>query len=149
MQSNGKKITTGANILANEKCANLDFKYGPYQNREQVMEVLGEDGLDCIARGLTVGIFDDEEGIVEYQFKKGVTLDDLVRKFPKSSAGGDWQVPEGSTPEETPDIDSAPETQSFLEGFTSQDKLKNVLEEQNQPLTDEQMQSITDMFPTE
>lgn len=122
MKDNNKKITVGASILANEKCPNVDYKYGLYHSKEEVMEVLGEDGLDVLAVGLTVGIL-TENGVEEYWFKKACdSIDDLVPK----NAGG-FEVEKGKTPEETDAIDSNKEMQDFLEGYDNKKTLKEIL----------------------
>jgi len=53
-----------------------------------------------------------------------------------------------STAASTPAIDSNKEVSDFLEGFENDQKLKDVLNDVEQPLTDEEMVSLTSMFPT-
>lgn len=79
MYSNKKSTKVGSNILVNEASANVDYKYGPYDSLDDAYEYLGEDNLDCIAVGLTIGIITDN-GIVEYWFKNGTSKEDLVLK---------------------------------------------------------------------
>ena len=79
MIQNGKSIKVGFTIKATEACPNLDYNYGLYHSREEAFEALGEDGEDVITLGRTVGIM-TENGVVEYWWKNGVSLEDLVPK---------------------------------------------------------------------
>lgn len=81
MYSNKKKINVGFGILANEKTPNIDYKYGVYASKQEAFDYLGEDGLDVLAVGLTVGIM-TENGVEEYWFKSACeSVNDLVKKF--------------------------------------------------------------------
>lgn len=77
MIDNGKKVKVGNTISINEACANIDYNYGPYNSAEEAYEYLFD--MEVIAIGRTVGI-KTEEGIVEYWFKNGTELQDLVLK---------------------------------------------------------------------
>lgn len=63
---------------------NVDFRYGPYQNKQDTIDSVGNKATD----GLTVGIWEgegNERRIVEYNFKNiqsgtSVTTSNLVRK---------------------------------------------------------------------
>lgn len=79
MRENHKSTNVAHSVFVNESCPNLDYKYGLYNSVEEAYEVLGESGDDVIALGLTVGI-KTENGVVEYWFKNGTTLADLVPK---------------------------------------------------------------------
>ena len=76
-----------ANISANLAHSNLDSNYGPYANTkvaydalcEQESPIPGQTVPSRIALGLTVGINTDQ-GIVEYWWKNGTGLDDLIKK---------------------------------------------------------------------
>lgn len=85
MYDNKKSVNVGATIYNNEASPNIDYKYGPYHSVEEAYEWLGEDNLDAIAVGLTVGI-KTGNGIEEYWFKNGTTLADLVKKEPDLSS---------------------------------------------------------------
>lgn len=124
MYSNKKKINVGFPILANEKAPNVDHKYGLYSSKQEAFDYLGEDGLDMLCVGLTVGIM-TENGVEEYWFKKACnSVDDLV---PKTSSG--YVVPEGETAENTPQLDSDKEVQGFLEGYNKEQKLADVIDD--------------------
>jgi len=72
-------IPVGGPIQVGAHIASIDAKYGPYATKQAAIEALGENGMDVIADGLTVGII--EEGkIVEYWFQGGVTEAYLLRK---------------------------------------------------------------------
>lgn len=68
MRSNDKSIGVSRNILVNEACANIDFKYGPYHSTQEAFDKL--EDLDALAVGLTVGILESDGSISEYWFKK-------------------------------------------------------------------------------
>lgn len=75
---NKKHIVRNFNILVNDKCSNIDAKYGPYNSLAEAFNTL--DNYEYLAVGLTVGIITDE-GIVEYWFKdKCSSISDLVLK---------------------------------------------------------------------
>lgn len=80
MISNNKSIKVGANIKVNEACANVDYKYGIWNSKEEAFEALGENGDDVLAVGLTIGVL-EEDGVHEYWFQKACgSVDDLVPK---------------------------------------------------------------------
>lgn len=80
MISNNKSIKVGANIKVNEACANVDYKYGLWNSKEEAFEALGENGDDVLAVGLTIGVL-EEDGVHEYWFQKACnSVDDLVPK---------------------------------------------------------------------
>ena len=129
MQSNNKKTNVGFAIHVNEKAPNIDFKYGIYNSKQEAFDYLGEEGLDVLAVGLTVGIM-TENGVEEYWFKKACnTVEDLVPKFSSASGGGGFNVPEGTSPEETAAIDSNAEVQQFLDGYGNDKTLSAVINE--------------------
>ena len=129
MQSNNKKTNVGFAVHVNEKTPNIDYKYGIYNSKQEAFAYLGEEGLDVLAVGLTVGIM-TEDGVEEYWFKRACgTVDDLVPKIPSATGGGGFDVPEGTTPEETAAIDSNAEVQQFLDGYGNDKKLSEVIDE--------------------
>lgn len=78
MFSNKKSTKLARNILVNETCPNIDYKYGPYESLEEAFQTLRNLEVLCI--GLTVGIT-TENGIKEYWFEKGCSnIGDLVEK---------------------------------------------------------------------
>lgn len=147
MISNNKSVKVGANIKVNEACANVDYKYGLWNSKEEAFEALGENGDDVLAVGLTIGVL-EEDGVHEYWFQKACnSIDDLVPKNGSASADGGWEVPEGSTAEETPEIDSPKEVQQFLSGMPNDKTLQEVLDENKaQVITDEEVDEIINEY---
>lgn len=85
MYSNKLANNVGRNIFANEACANIDYKYGPYGDKEEAFKFL-KNKLQCLAIGLTVGIYNEDGSIDEYWFKNAINSpDDLI---PKNTGGG-------------------------------------------------------------
>lgn len=78
MVGNGKSARHTHNVLVLEKCANIDYKYGPYPSVEEAFETLTE--LEVLTVGLTVGVVEDGK-IKEYWFEeKCESIKDLVEK---------------------------------------------------------------------
>ena len=73
------KIPIGDQIAMSLPAANIDARYGPYESKQEVMDALGENGMDVIAEGITVGIIENNE-IVEYWFHEGTDIDHLIKK---------------------------------------------------------------------
>lgn len=59
-----------------KKSAHIDKRYGPYINVSTALAAT-KDTRDV---GLTVAILSDQGGVVEYQYKNGITDDDLIVK---------------------------------------------------------------------
>ena len=76
-------IPIGNQIQLGRKTASIDAKYGPYASLQAAQEILGENGMDVITVGLTVGIVEDGN-IVEYWWQGGTALSNLVKKFEKA-----------------------------------------------------------------
>lgn len=73
--------------MTNEPCANVDYKYGPYNS---VSEAFSSIPRHLRAIGLTVGVIDETGSIKEYWFKSAtVSESDLV---PKLEGGGPGEV---------------------------------------------------------
>lgn len=72
-----------------KKSPNIDARYGPWPSRQKVIEVLGREGWDTIAEGLTVGIVQNNK-VVEYWFQGGTDLDHLVLK--NNGEGGSGSI---------------------------------------------------------
>lgn len=71
----GGQINVGLNV------ASCDAKYGPYNSAQEAFNVLGPDGMDVLAVGLTVGILQNDGSIKEYWFKSACdSAEDLVEK---------------------------------------------------------------------
>lgn len=86
-------------LVCNEPHANLDSYYGPYESVEAAFNALADttvNGVNYTKKyiGLTVGVWTNSSHneIVEYWFKGGLTLNDLVVK---SSDNGGGDLPEG------------------------------------------------------
>jgi hypothetical protein len=72
-------LPIGNQLQLGRKVASLDAKYGPYNSLNDAQHALGENGMDVIAVGLTVGII--EEGkVVEYWWQGGTDVAHLVKK---------------------------------------------------------------------
>ena len=74
-----KTTNIGHAIVVNEACANIDHLYGPYNSKEEVFEILGEEGYDMLNEnilGRVVGVkavqYDGTE--VTAYASKGVVL---------------------------------------------------------------------------
>ena len=72
-------IPIGGQIQVGSKTASVDAKYGPWASRAEAMEALGEEGMDAIVDGLTVGIIENGK-TVEYWWQGGTELEHLVKK---------------------------------------------------------------------
>jgi len=72
-------VPIGGQIQLGAPKANIDAKYGPYASKQDAVDALGEEGMDVICNGLTVGIIEDNK-ITEYWFQGGVTINHLVKK---------------------------------------------------------------------
>lgn len=73
------KIPLGGPIQVGASIPSVDAKYGPYASKQDAMDALGEDGMDVICIGLTVGIIENNQ-VVEFWFQGGATINHLVRK---------------------------------------------------------------------
>jgi hypothetical protein len=73
------KIPLGGPIQVGASIPNIDVKYGPYTSKQDVIDTLGEEGMDVITQGLTVGIIENKL-IVEYWFQGGTDIEHLVKK---------------------------------------------------------------------
>lgn len=73
------KIPLGGPIQVGASIPSVDAKYGPYASKQDAMDALGEDGMDVICIGLTIGIIEDNN-IVEYWFQGGTSITNLVKK---------------------------------------------------------------------
>lgn len=83
-------IAIGGRLNCSVKSASVDLKYGPYPSKQAAFETLGEDGMDALAVGLTVGIEEDGK-VVEYWFESACeSVDDLVKKI--DGGGSDVSV---------------------------------------------------------
>lgn len=79
MITNSKSTKVENNILIKEKCANIDYLYGPYESKQAAFDVFSE--TENLAQGKTVGIIEDGK-IVEYWWPtEDLTLNGLVQKI--------------------------------------------------------------------
>lgn len=76
----GSYVNIGKQVYVGDNVPNIDAKYGPYASKEHAIETLGEDGMDVIAEGLTIGIIKDNK-IVEHWFVGGIDIEHLVPKY--------------------------------------------------------------------
>lgn len=60
-----------------QRLSNLDYYYGPWESIQDACENVP---VSVRERGLTVGIYDDREGVIEYQWKEGTEDGHLVEK---------------------------------------------------------------------
>ena len=74
-----ENIPIGLQLALSKTTASIDVRYGPYLSKQAVIDTLGENGMDVLAEGITVGIIESGE-IVEYWFKGGIDIDHLVKK---------------------------------------------------------------------
>lgn len=82
-------VNIGSKIVLGNSVPSIDEKYGPYVSTQAAWERLGEDDLDCICIGLTVGIQPTASSpVVEYWFKDGVEFSNLVPKYPAELPNG-------------------------------------------------------------
>ena len=143
-----KTTNIGHAIVVNEACANIDHLYGPYNSKEEVFEILGEEGYDMLNEnilGRVVGVKVADATaphgfrIVDYQFKQDyASVDDLVL------CNSSEQTPEQA---ESPEIDSLEEVVDFLDGVSHGQKLTDLLDDvQGELMTDEDTNDILDII---
>lgn len=73
-------IPIGKPFLLSQAIASIDGKYGPYNDKDEAIAALGDDGFAVICEGLTVGIIENDK-IVEYWFRGGTDKEHLVKKL--------------------------------------------------------------------
>ena len=83
------KVRKNFKYSGKERISNLDYYYGPWNSVEEACENIPENirGL-----GLTIGVIEDEE-IIEYQWKKGTSNEDLVKKVEDIISSAELIVP--------------------------------------------------------
>ena len=110
-------IQLGRNIVVNEPCPDIDFRYGPYSSVAEA-----ENWIDRHLRaiGLTVGIIEDGE-VVEYWFKSDTTH--LVKKINDSE---DLYSPNESIPDDAIS-ETVSASKSSLQGQTISQILDKIL----------------------
>lgn len=83
--ANNEAVVVGMPIKVSKRTPNIDFKYGPYLSKEYAHNILGENNMDVIVEGLTIGIIENDN-IVEYWYQGGRAFENLVRKNSISDA---------------------------------------------------------------
>lgn len=110
-------IQLGRNIVVNEPCPDIDFRYGPYNSVAEA-----ENWIDRHLRaiGLTVGIIEDGE-IVEYWFKS-----DTMHLVKKLNDGENLYSPSESIPDDAIS-ETVSASKSSLQGQTISQILDKIL----------------------
>lgn len=110
-------IQLGRNIVVNEPCSDIDYRYGPYRSTSEALEWIDKHLRNL---GLTVGIIEDGK-IVEYWFKSDINT--LVKKVDDSQ---ELYTPSDSIPNDA-FSETIQASKSQLEGQTVSQILDKIL----------------------
>lgn len=84
------QISIGGQLFSPKKLQSIDAKYGPYNNIQEALEMLGPDNMDVLCYGLTVGIVQSDGNIKDYVITKlegtnTITVNNFKEKYQNST----------------------------------------------------------------